>query len=462
MKLFHTHTYLEYLIFALLITRNMKLKTLSIIFLLAGFISLSSRLFSQGPVCDALTPGLIPLNDLGAGFYSGFQGGFYPSGQLTESPASQHFKKGKNFAKNMQPLNASGAVDYDNGVVLMAGFGPSVPLHLIDSLISIVHNDFDGYKTNPCFDLINLCIGGRGLDFAVGPDSYKYWDSLENTIAVRGYNINQLQVGWMYFNAKYDSLNPLEFPEHAINVKDDYITWLQLCKEHFPNMKIMFVSGRHYGGFCDTTIEQLPAAGEPASYYNNFTVKWLIEYQINNVPGLQYFGAAPVAPYVTWGPYFWTNGATPRITDGRSYGCEKFSDDGFHLTDETNHEDADYMMQHLYNSEYAKYYLKKGTKWNGCTLYTGEEKNNGDIIPDENGFTIYPNPASDLIYINNANRDIIQAVEIYDITGQLLYTSEIKDQSTTISIDIDFLHSGLYLLHFKSGDFYFARSFYKE
>lgn len=439
----------------------MKLKTLSFIFLLAGFIVLSGRLFAQGPVCDALTPGLIPLNDLGAGFFEGYQGGFYPMGQLTEAPMSQHFKKGRSFAKGIQPLNASGAVDFDNGVVLMAGFGPSVPLHLVDSLISIVHNNSDGYITNPCFDLINLCVGGRGLDFAVGPDSDRYWDSIENKLISTGYNINQLQIGWMYFNAKYDSLNPIEFPEHALAVKEDYKIWLQQCKERFPNMKIVLVSGRHYGGYCDTTIEQLPAAGEPASYYNNFTVKWLIEDQINNEPDLKYTGPAAIVPYINWGPYFWTNGAIPRITDGRNYPCSKFSDDGLHLTDPTNHEDADYMMQYLYNSEYAKYYVKKSAKWNSCTLYAGEEKN-ASIQQDENGFTIYPNPASDVIYINSAASDLINAVGIYNAMGQLLFYTTSEDHSTTRDIDIEFLPSGFYFLHFSAGDKFYSASFYKE
>jgi len=431
------------------------------LFLFLCTVVLSRQSFAQGAVCDALTPGLTPLIDLGAGFYEGFQGGLFPFGSLSEIPASQHFKKGRSLAKSMQPLNASGAVDYDNGVVLMGGFGPSVPLHLIDSLIPIVHNTTDAYVTNPCFDLINLCIGGRGLDFAIGPDSYKYWDSVESTIAVRGYTVNQLQVGWMYFNAKYDSLDPQEFPEHALSVKEDYITWLQLCKEHFPNMKIMFVSGRHYGGFCDTTIEQLPAAGEPASYYNNFTVKWLIEDQINGDPDLKYFGGATVVPFITWGPYFWTNGATPRITDGRSYGCEKFSDDGFHLTDPTNHEDADYMMQHFYNSEFGKYYVKKLPKWNGCVLYT-DEKNSQTITPDENSFAVYPNPASEFIYINHVSGENLTAVEMYDMTGRLLYTSPISDRSNIISIDISFLSAGSYILRFAIGADFYARPFYKE
>ena len=81
--------------------------------------SLSFSANAQLVVCDNDSSGLIPLNDLGAGFYLGKQGGFYPSGALTENPASTHFKKGKNFAKNLKPLDSLGNINYDGGVVLM-------------------------------------------------------------------------------------------------------------------------------------------------------------------------------------------------------------------------------------------------------------------------------------------------------------------------------------------------------
>jgi len=65
------------------------------------FSAFSLTLFSQTVNCENDSTGLIPLNDLGTGFYLGYQGGLFPFGANAENPASTHYKKGKNFAKNI-------------------------------------------------------------------------------------------------------------------------------------------------------------------------------------------------------------------------------------------------------------------------------------------------------------------------------------------------------------------------
>lgn len=93
----------------------------------------------------------------------------------------------------------------------------------------------------------------------------------------------------------------MSFPETPNQIADDLTTYLHMMMTHFPNMKIMFISGRHFGGFADTTLEQYPAISEPSSYWNNFAVKWVIERQIIGTPDLKYFGANIKAPFITWG-----------------------------------------------------------------------------------------------------------------------------------------------------------------
>ena len=119
---------------------------------------------AQGPVCDNDSTGLIPLIDLGPGYYLGYQGGLFPGGANAENPASQHFKKGRSFARNMQPLDSLGQVNYDNGVVLMGGFGPSLAGKMWDEFVPIVRDTTDDYNTNRCFDAINMGACGKGLD----------------------------------------------------------------------------------------------------------------------------------------------------------------------------------------------------------------------------------------------------------------------------------------------------------
>ena len=120
---------------------------------IAMCISLANQLQAQAPVCDNDSTGLIPLNDLGTGFYLGYQGGLFPAGANAENPASTHYKKGRNFAKNLKPLDSLGNISYDKGVVLMGGFGPSVPGHILDEFVPIVRDTADNvFLTNICFD----------------------------------------------------------------------------------------------------------------------------------------------------------------------------------------------------------------------------------------------------------------------------------------------------------------------
>ncbi len=441
------------------------MKKIQSVFFLFFFIS--QNIFTQAPNCDALTPGLIPLTDLGAGLFEGYQGGLFPGGVNTENPASSHFKKGRNFAKNLQPLDSLGNINYDGGVILMGGFGPSIPGHLMDEFVPIVRDTTDAvYKTNICFDAINMSAGGKGLDYAIGIDSTKYWSNMKNKITEKGYNVLQMQVGWIYFNDKWDTAAEITFPDEPMQVADDLTIYLQLLKIYFPNMKIVFVSGRHYGGFCDTLMEQYAAISEPSSYYNNFAVKWLIERQITGDPDLRYFGINAKVPFITWGNYFWTNGAEPRITDGRNYPCEKFSlTDGYHLTDSTNVEDANYMMNFFYTSEFSKYYVKYGMKWADCVPYLDSIHRETDYVDiNKSGFTLYPNPAGEIINIYlPANSNPITEVAIFNETGNIVHTEKSTGTSNkTLSIDIEYLPAGLYFMRIDTDGTIQCKSFIKQ
>lgn len=422
-------------------------------------ISFNFTANAQGPVCDNDSSGLIPLIDLGPGTYLGKQGGLYPGGLNYENTTSAHYKKGKNFAKNLKPLDSLGNISYEKGVVLMAGFGPSVPGHLMDEFVPIVRDTADTeFITNICFDAINMCAGGKGLDYAIGPDSTKYWKQMKNKIEEKGYKVEQLQVGWMYFNDKYDSTGvPSSFPETPERIVDDLTFYLHELLEHYPNLKIVFISGRHYGGFADSTLDQYPAISEPSSYWNNFAVKWLIERQITGSPELKYFGANINSPFISWGPFYWSDGNIPRATDGVLYQCSDFSStDGFHLTDSTYVRDATTLMDFIYNSAFSKYYVRDGLSWSTCVPYLDSIHRTQPDIIDINpiGITLYPNPANENInvYRHNVNGKLY-AIEIYNDLGQLVHqetTSGVEFNS--IPVDVADLQNGLYILRAKMDD----------
>ena len=433
-------------------------QTTSFLLALALCLLVTKPVDSQTPNCDNDSLGLIPLTDLGSGYYLGYQGGFIPGGSNIELPASQHYKKGRNFAKNLKPLDSLGNISYERGVVLMGGFGPSIPGHILDEFVPIVRDTTDTeFKTNICFDGINMAAGGKGLDYAIGADSVKYWNNMLMKIEEKGYTAEQLQVGWMYFNDKYDTTGTMSFPETPNQIADDLTTYLHMMMTHFPNMKIMFISGRHFGGFADTTLEQYPAISEPSSYWNNFAVKWVIERQIIGTPDLKYFGANIKAPFITWGPYLWTDGSIERSDDHRLYQCSDFSTtDGYHLTDSTNVRDARFLMQHIYNSDFSRFYVRDGDSWSSCVPYLDSIHRTQPDIVDINpiGITLYPNHATENIYVYRHNGSgNLYAVEIYNHLGQLIY-QESGDgvTSNNLAIDIADLNSGMYFLRVAMDD----------
>jgi hypothetical protein len=99
-------------------------------------------------------------------------------------------------------------------------------------------------------------------------------------------------------------------------------------------------------------------------------------------------------------------------------------------------------------------------------------KINGDVIPivgleelnlDKLTFNLYPNPAKDKINISTINT-IEEEVEIQvvDITGKILKTETLNKGSQFISIRLDDLSSGIYLLQLKSKNGLTQKRFVKE
>ncbi|MGB4929438.1 MAG: hypothetical protein WBP43_05670, partial [Chitinophagales bacterium] len=63
-------------------------------------------LFAQ-PQCDNDSTGLIPLVDLGTGYYAGHQGGLFPGG--TNNIPLYHRKRGVKFSnESIKPLDSLG------------------------------------------------------------------------------------------------------------------------------------------------------------------------------------------------------------------------------------------------------------------------------------------------------------------------------------------------------------------
>src|ERR671936_432090 len=92
-----------------------------------------------------------------------------------------------------------------------------------------------------------------------------------------------------------------------------------ILRARYPNLKLVYVSSRTYGGYATT-----PLNPEPYAYDSGFAVKWLVTDRIaGRVKG----------PWVGWGPYLWTDGEKGR-KDGLFWTCADVRPtDGTHPSD---------------------------------------------------------------------------------------------------------------------------------
>jgi hypothetical protein len=74
---------------------------------------------------------------------------------------------------------------------------------------------------------------------------------------------------------------------------------VQTLQQRYPNIKIVYLSSRTYGGYASTDLNP-----EPFAYQSGFAVKWLIEEQINGSAELNFDPAkgAMKAPWLAWVP----------------------------------------------------------------------------------------------------------------------------------------------------------------
>jgi hypothetical protein len=259
---------------------------------------------------------LKPLTDMSPDErYKGFQGGLYPDG-ANERPTA-HTAAGLSLAKQIEPLNKEGKPAADGHIVLLT-IGMSNTMQASSGLLRMSKLEKD---INPKLAIVNGANGGMTADkiqHIDGGRSYnngpfvKNWDYVDEQLAEAGVARQQVQAVWL----KEANAGPmLPFPVHAKELEDQQANILHILGDRFPNLKLVYISSRIFGGWAKTSLNP-----EPYAYESNFAVKWLVERQIKGDPELNFDptqGPAK-APWLSWGPYLWANGTTPR-KDGFFY-----------------------------------------------------------------------------------------------------------------------------------------------
>lgn len=287
--------------------------------LMLGLFATISAFFAQGQSSDVNE--LPPIDELGTGTFMGHQGGLYPNGSNEMPPA--FYADAVEMAKSIQPLDKSGKPSADGQIGLIA-LGASTVAMFSNGLEKQVPATA-GINNELVF--VNCGIGGQDLSDIMDPTA-NFWGVIDSRVKAAGLTLEQVQVLWF----QEDNLRNKDngFDARVNQLTKEFAYMARYCKEHYPNLKLFYVSGRH-------TTEFMPAEAkdkhrEPKAYLNGWACKQLIEKQINGDPELAYKGENAVAPLILWGPYFWTQGEKPR-SDGYAITRDLISSDGVHPSD---------------------------------------------------------------------------------------------------------------------------------
>lgn len=262
--------------------------------------------FSAVPLCD------MTADDR----YKSEDGGLYGKGLNVPPPA--HRETALKELALVTPLDRQGKPSAGGKVVLIS-IGMSNTTQEFSAFKQLA--DADPGKASDLY-IVDGAQGGQTAKIWATQDAP--WQVVLMRLQNAGVTPEQVQVVWV----KQANAQPAgQFPVAARELQAQLGTIMRLVKEHFPNVRVAYLSSRIYAGYATTTLNPEPHAFESA-----FAVRWLIQQQIAGDTGLNYDpGAGPVkSPLMLWGPYLWADGLNPR-SDGLTWERSELSPtDGTH------------------------------------------------------------------------------------------------------------------------------------
>jgi len=251
---------------------------------------------------------VTPLTELRPARYLGFAGGLYPNGK--NSCPSAYEDVGVALGATVQPVDKDGKPS-TSGKVVMISIGMSNASREFSQFIRLA--DADARK-NPSLLMIDAARNGADATEIAVPFG-DYWKHVDRRLQRGEISAAQVQVVWLKTALAHE---PRGFPERARFMQQALRSIVEILGTTCPQLKLVYVSSRTYGGYSETDLSP-----EPIAYESAFAVKWLIEERINNP------SPNSSTPWVSWGPYLWADGLTPR-SDGLVWERSDFEPDGVH------------------------------------------------------------------------------------------------------------------------------------
>jgi hypothetical protein len=260
--------------------------------------------------------GLKPLTEMTASDrYKGEDGGLYGGGK--NEPPKMHELAAKEALKKITKLDAHGKPAKDGKIVF------------ISLGMSNTYGEFGMFKEaadrdprkSPDVLIVNCAVGGAGVSSWAKRGSGP-WKTVAERLSAASVTPEQVQVAWIK-HAEPGPSPDLITLQYAKKVKDDIDASLAITRATFPNLRIAYLSSRIYGGYNIAGVRRVNP--EPFAYETAFSVRWVIQDQING----ERSGRAD-GPILLWGPYLWADGVTPRKSDKLVWERTDLGEDGVH------------------------------------------------------------------------------------------------------------------------------------
>ena len=246
--------------------------------------------------CSLTRTGLVPLTDMGKRKYRGYRGGLYLNG--LNRPPQAYLRKGVEAAKRVRPVN---------GKIVLLSIG-----------MSNASEEFAAFKRSADRDpqknssLVVVDGAQDGFDSRRARTQPIFWDNIDQRLSDADVTPEQVQAVWLKESVAGEQRR---FPKDARGLQSDLRAILRIMRVRYPNVKLVYLSSRTYGGYAITGLNP-----EPAAYDSAYGVRGIIQERIRGkIKG----------PWLFWGPYLWTDGMAGR-NDGLVWACDDVEADGTH------------------------------------------------------------------------------------------------------------------------------------
>lgn len=291
--------------------------------------------------------GQKPLTEMTAeDRYKGQDGGLYGGGINT--PPDAHRKAAEAELARIQTLNAEGKPD-PKGKIVFVSISMSNATQEFSTFKSVADSDPD---KSPRLTIVDCAQGGQAMAEWVPPNGGP-WQEAARRLTSAGVTPQQVQVAWI----KLANKSPRgDLEEHGRKLQRDTETVIQNAKAKFPNLRIVYLASRIYGGYASGALNP-----EPYAYESAFVARWLIQDQIQGKAELNYNPdkGAVKAPLLLWGAYLWADGLTPRKSDELIWKREDLREDGTHPSDSGRRKVTDLLLTFFKTDPLAKSWFVK-------------------------------------------------------------------------------------------------------